>query len=148
MSTYSHGYSKRKQIRPEYISWYSMLRRCNNPKDKEYHNYGGRGISVCERWSKFENFIADMGDKPSPHHSLDRYPDKNGNYEPSNCRWATMLEQGLNRRTNRNVTYMGKTQTVSQWSQELGINDTTIYQRIRYGWTMEEALSTPVKTSK
>lgn len=82
---------------PEYKAWASMKARCSNSKRHNYHRYGGRGICVCERWLKFENFLADMGPRPSPSHSLDRYPNNDGNYEPGNCRWATRVEQAGNR---------------------------------------------------
>jgi hypothetical protein len=85
----------------EYYIWSQMIQRCENPKNKHYKDYGQRGISVCERWHNFKNFYADMGDKPSPKLSLDRI-DVNGNYEPSNCKWSTPLEQTLNRRVNKN----------------------------------------------
>jgi hypothetical protein len=87
----------------EYWSWAMMKQRCLNPKNTSYSYYGGRGIDICERWLKFENFIEDMGPKPSPSHSIDRI-DSNGNYESSNCRWATKLEQSLNRGINKNNT--------------------------------------------
>jgi hypothetical protein len=86
--------------RPEYGAWASMRRRCANPSDNAYRYYGGRGITVCERWQKFENFYADMGPRPSPMHSIDRI-DNDGNYEPGNCRWATRVQQIQNRRKSR-----------------------------------------------
>jgi hypothetical protein len=90
----THGYSRTR----EYGIWKTMLARCRNPNVKSFKDYGGRGIRVCVRWIKFENFFADMGHRPSPKHSIDRFPDPNGNYEPGNCRWATALEQAHNKR--------------------------------------------------
>src|SRR5262245_39145536 len=84
----------------EYRCWVSMRQRCNNPNDISYKNYGGRGIQICKRWSKFENFLADMGHKPSPQHSLERI-NNNGNYTPKNCKWGTRGEQALNTRKHR-----------------------------------------------
>src|SRR5262245_9255007 len=84
---------------PELNSWYGMKNRCSNPKSSAWSNYGGRGIAVCQRWAEsFNNFLADMGPKPSPKHSIDRYPNNDGNYEPGNCRWATQAEQRANQR--------------------------------------------------
>lgn len=101
---------------PGYRSWSMMKQRCNNPNYTHYSYYGGRGIKVCERWNDFRNFYEDMGARPSPQHSLDRI-DNDGNYEPDNCRWATKLEQVLNRGINSNNTsgHKGVSRRGSKW---------------------------------
>jgi hypothetical protein len=116
-----------------------MIARCTNPNLDYYHNYGGRGISVCERWRDFANFHADMGERPL-NTSLDRI-DNNGNYEPGNCRWATRSEQLLNTRRNHRVTALGRTQTVTEWGHELNILPITISTRLKRGWSVGEALN-------
>jgi hypothetical protein len=108
-----------------------------------FDNYGGRGITVCERWLSFENFYEDMGDRPEGM-TLDRHPDFNGNYEPGNCRWATDTEQHNNTRANRVISHNGETKTLTQWARSLGIEPGTLKERIRKGWSIEEALSTPL----
>lgn len=134
-----------KRHTSEYTSWVAMRSRCNNPKNNRYHSHGGRGIVVCERWqNSFENFLADMGNKPSSRHSLDR-TDNSGNYCAENCRWASPKVQSRNTRRNRSLTYNGRTMLLAEWSDELGMKRTTITQRIdAYGWSVEKALSTPV----
>lgn len=92
-----HGHARVGAKSPEYRTWAAMRARCNNPNTDYYHCYGGLGIKVCERWNKFSNFMADMGPKPSPKHSIDRI-DSKGNYEPQNCRWATNDEQAANKK--------------------------------------------------
>ena len=124
--------------------WNGMLQRCYNPKSKAWSNYGGRGIKVCKRWKEsFENFLNDMGPRPSPNHSIDRHPDMNGNYEPTNCRWATPTEQGLNRRDTVLVVFRGKTITVSEYAKEIGVYSGMIRRRLVRGWSVEDALTTP-----
>jgi hypothetical protein len=128
----------------EYRAWYSIKRRCNTSSYCNYKNYGGRGITVCDRWKdSFENFYADMGDAPEGT-SIDRI-DNNGNYEPSNCRWATDKEQRRNMRTNHMITFSNKTQCVADWASELGISQSAIYSRLnKLNWSIEKSLTTPL----
>ncbi len=122
-----------------YRIWSAMKNRCFNPKNKDYPRYGGRGIAVCERWLKFENFLADMGERPLSM-SIDRI-DNDGNYEPGNCRWATRMEQQNNQRKNRFFVLNGVTKTLSEWASCLGINRNTLQTRFQRGWPAERALS-------
>lgn len=130
-----HGKSRT----PTYSVWSAMMARCNTRTNNAFHEYGGRGIAVCERWKLFENFLADMGERPSAGHSIDRIDNRLG-YEPGNCRWATAIVQGQNRRCVKNVEFNGKTQCVAAWARELRINKSTLLSRFKAGCTAEEAL--------
>jgi hypothetical protein len=138
-----HGMTGRRVYR----IWWAMRTRCFNRHDDNYTNYGARGVTVCERWLKFMNFYEDMGDPPTAKHTLDRYPNCNGNYEPSNCRWATPEQQANNRRSNLVVEYQGRTMTASQWDRECGFPRSTMCLRLRNGWSVEEAINTPMMRS-
>jgi hypothetical protein len=108
---------------PEYNAWIHMKARCYNRKTTGFKNYGGRGIIVCERWKhSFENFFADMGKRPTNNHSLDRYPDKDGNYGPLNCRWATIVEQNNNQRSNVLIDYNGERITITELSRRVNLS--------------------------
>lgn len=128
--------------------WCGMVKRCTNPNAHAYDHYGCRGITVCDEWRKFEPFrdwALSHGYTDSL--SIDRI-DVDGNYCPENCRWATRKEQNNNQRTNRFLTAFGKTQTVQQWADELNINAQTLYNRLNRGWSVEDALTTPVDSSR
>ncbi len=137
----SHGMSYTRTHR----IWAGMLARCLTPSmGKTYEKYGGAGISVCAEWRSFATFLADMGECPSDGHSIDRYPNQSGNYEPGNCRWATLIEQQNNRKSNRVVEIDGQTKTVSQWSRIYGIRPLTAIERMRRGWPEQAAITTPL----
>jgi hypothetical protein len=141
-----HGHSRKRKLSGIYTTWQNMTQRCINSNRKDYCLYGGRGIKVCKRWLEFENFLKDMPGWKSGL-TLER-TDRNGNYCPENCNWATRKEQARNRRTNRLITCFGKTQSLIEWSEETGIPYTTLRNRFHYGWTAEEALTIPVKRYK
>jgi hypothetical protein len=122
---------------------YDMLRRCYDSSHKSFHDYGGRGIQVCERWkASFESFLADLGPRPTPQHSVDRI-DNNGNYEPGNCRWATASIQTSNRRNNIIVEFQGISMTLAEASRRSGIAKETL--RCRYLNAPVERLFEPVR---
>ena len=131
----THGKTRTKI----YAIWRSMMQRCYDNNSHAYDRYGKRGIEVCDRWKKFENFYADMGDKPQGM-SLERI-DNNGNYEPSNVIWASDKAQANNRRSNVILEYQGRKQTMQQWADESGIKIGTIWARLHRGWTVERAIS-------
>jgi hypothetical protein len=118
---------------PEYRTWRSIKNRCLNARNPRYADYGGRGITVCKRWREsYPNFLADMGPRPSPEHSIDRI-DNDGPYSPDNCRWATRAEQLSNRRDNMWVTHNGQTLTLQQWATHFGIPRNTLHYRYHQG---------------
>lgn len=125
-----HGCARLKRKTPEYRTWCAMRERCSSPTHIEFARYGGRGIRVCTRWSDFAAFLADMGRKPSPAHSIERV-DTNGGYEPLNCRWATPSEQQRNKRTSIVLTLHGETKHVLEWAEALGLSINTIRKRLR-----------------
>lgn len=126
---------------PLYETWAGMIQRCENPSHQDFHYYGGRGIIVCEKWRmSFTEFLKDIGIKPSNGHSLDRFPNKDGNYEPGNVRWATAREQCLNKRNNRFIEHNGVRLTLSEWSEKTGQPIGRLFKRIAMGWTIERAL--------
>jgi lambda repressor-like predicted transcriptional regulator len=127
-----------------YHVWQAMLQRCENPNSQVYANYGGRGISVCSEWHRFENFYRDMGDRPAGY-SLDR-EDNNGNYERDNCRWTTTDVQANNKRRNRVIEINGHKKTLAQWAEYAGLSWATLRQRLdRMGWDIERALTDAIK---
>jgi hypothetical protein len=143
----THGQLKGGLATKTYHTWAGIIQRCNNPRDKSFKDYGGRGIKVCKRWLKFENFYADVGDVPDGM-TIERI-NNNGDYEPENWRWATMLEQGSNKRNNVWIEYGGEIKTIAQWARSCGIRRDIIRHRIyNYGWSIEKALNTPVKKYK
>ena len=132
------------RIRAMRAAWAMTVQRCTNPHSRDFHYYGGRGIKVCDRWRKFENFLADMGVRPEGM-TLDRI-DVNGNYEPGNCRWATRAQQGANTRANTLITWRGETLCVSEWERSLGMRPGTLKARISVlGYDVETAMTKPVK---
>jgi hypothetical protein len=148
----SKGLSKRlithgkSQNNTTYKSWSAMKSRCSDKKLNHYPSYGGRGIKVCKRWLKFENFLKDIGERPKGK-TLDRI-DNNGNYEPSNCRWATLKEQNNNRRNNNFINYKGKRYTVKQLSEKFNIKWTTLKERLKRGWELKRALNPKLKINQ
>lgn len=124
---------------PEFRTWSAMLSRCTSASSKSFKDYGGRGIKVCERWQSFENFLADMGSRPSPAHSIDR-KDNDGDYEPNNCRWTTDVEQSNNRRSSRRVTFNGETLTLAEWERRVGLKPGVLFRRLAAEWPLAKAL--------
>ena len=125
-----------------YRAWVDMHGRCTRPSHRSYRWYGAQAVSVCARWKKFENFLADMGDRP-PSMTLDRYPSKNGNYEPGNCRWATAQQQQNNRRSNVRVRFRGRDLTAAELAREFGLKPKLVQERLRRGVRPEDVVLPP-----
>ena len=139
-----HGGSVGKKSK-EYRTWTGLKTRCFNQNHHSYSDYGGRGISICERWNcSYESFLEDMGEAPTQYHTIERV-DVNKNYEPGNCKWATQKEQANNRRNNHFLTHLGETMTISQWSEKCGLKQQLIADRIRLGWDASMALTKPIQ---
>lgn len=138
----THGHARKNKVSNEFTIWAGMIQRCTDPKSTRWDIYGGRGITVCEKWMlSFADFLADMGKRPSLKHSLDRYPNKDGNYEPGNVRWATASQQARNTRANRIIKFNGASMCAVEWSEIIGIPASTICLRLRRGWSIENALT-------
>ncbi len=135
----THGLSRTPEGKPTYNSWNMMKARCNCPTAPNYARYGGRGIKVCARWAKFENFLADMGFRPAGK-TLDRI-NVNGPYSPENCRWATPKEQQRNARTTRFITFEGETKSLQEWAEIYQVNADMVVYRLKRGYSVKEALT-------
>lgn len=139
MTRAKHGLTRT----PEHRAWLAMKNRCHNPRGEKFKYYGGRGIVVCDRWrNSFLDFLADMGPRPSSKHSLDR-KEVNGNYEPSNCRWASKLEQVRNTRSNVVAIINGERVHITDASRNLGMCRSSIKERMKKGWSIERAFTEP-----
>lgn len=136
----THGCSGRvhRKLTTEYSIWGKILDRCNNPRNKQYPRYGGRGISVCKRWYKFENFLEDMSKRPS-NFNIDRI-NNNGNYCKRNCRWASKRLSALNRENSISIRYRGQTKYLTEWADYLNIPRWVIYNRMRRGYSFKRAI--------
>jgi hypothetical protein len=140
----THGKSKTA----EYCIHRNMVRRCTDPTDHAFKDYGGRGITVCDSWLEdVRNFISDMGLRPTKLHTLDR-KDNNGNYEPSNCRWATRIEQANNKRNVLRISFNGQSLSLREWSTLTGISKDALYLRISRGMPIERALTQRARRAK
>jgi hypothetical protein len=138
--SFSHGHALRGKRTSTYQIWEGIKKRCTSPKCQAYKNYGGRGITICDRWLDFANFLSDMGERPNGL-CIERVNNQKG-YSPENCTWATRKEQAKNRRNTRFVTAFGETLSIAEWCGKTGLSYSTVYLRLRTGKTPEEALQT------
>jgi len=142
----THGHRSYGKLPAEYVAWHNMLDRCFNPNSRSYPDYGGRGITVCERWREsYPNFLADMGERPPGKYSLERQ-DVNGDYRPNNCIWLPHADQARNRRSNRYLTFEGETLSLADWARKTGIPYQALQHRLDdMGWSVGKALTTPAR---
>ena len=134
-----HGFAKKGAVHPMYKVWLAMKQRCTNTQNKQWCNYGGRGITLCDDWSSFDNFRRDMEDTYTRGLSLDRIDNDKG-YSKENCRWATASQQTRNNRRNVWVTFRGKTQVLQDWAKELGVSRQSFYYWVKKGMTYDQAV--------
>lgn len=146
--TARHGHCRPRSGTAEYRAWSAMKQRCYSPRNASFDCYGARGVQVCELWrNSFQAFLADMGFRPSSEHSLDRI-DSDGDYTPSNCRWSTGRTQSCNRRTNVRYTLGEETLTRAEWARRAGFPASLLAYRLRNGWSIEQAISTPPRKER
>ncbi len=144
----THGATANKKANPEYQVWQAMIARCHNETDKAFKNYGARGITVCDQWRhSYATFIADMGSRPTPKHTIER-KENNSGYSPENCVWDTRHNQSRNHRRNRMLTYAGRTQCLTDWAKELNLTVGAMNYRVRENWSEEMILNTPMAPRK
>lgn len=141
-----HGHKRKNKRSTTYQIWTTIIQRCTNPNHRNYSRYGGRGVTVCERWKSFENFLIDMGERP-PNRQIDRI-NNNGGYDKKNCRWTTPKQNGRNRQNNRLITFNYKTQCLSAWAEQLNIHEETLRTRLNHNWPVAKALTTPVRKKR
>lgn len=139
-----HGYCVDRKMPPEYFVWSGMWDRCTRENNKSFPDYGGRGITVCDRWKDFPAWFSDMGPRPTRNHTIERR-DTNGNYEPINCIWDTRKAQNRNKRNNTLLTFNGITKCIVEWAEELGVDPKNLSNRKGLGWTDERILTEIVK---
>lgn len=130
---------------PEYAVWIALRQRCLNPKNAAYKNYGGRGVSVYHGWDKFENFLEDVGRRPTNKHTIDRYPNNDGNYEPGNVRWATRKQQVENRRNSITLMVGEKILTLKEVADKFNVRYQTIMARYQRGWGVDRIINSPIR---
>lgn len=140
-----HGATTGRGMTPEYSAWKAIIARCENPKNKRFLDYGGRGIKITAEWrNNFQKFLTDMGPKPGPGYSIDRR-DNDADYEPGNCRWATSRQQMVNRRNTRMVNTTRGMRPLADLAKECGVPANTLRARLELGWSLSDAMATPVR---
>lgn len=141
-----HGHNQVNKISPTYQTWRGMITRCINSNSTDYHHYGDRDITICDRWLKFENFLKDMGERPS-NLTLDRINNNLG-YCKENCKWSTQKQQTRNTRRNNLITFNEETQCIAAWAEKFKLQPSTLRYRLKIGWPIEKALTTPARKKK